>query len=137
MIQMGQEAPPFLQKLCFACGRKQHFYGSGNITQYITTTFNSPRWRPRRRPPRSSSECNYRATYGVSTCLFSRRPCCSADTGTLPAMLVVKVVVVGLPTTRTNERTNESFSHVIYNNNIRIRVFQKLLTRKIEMKICD
>ena len=29
-----------------------------------------------------------------------------------------------------NERTNESFNNVIYNNNIRIRVFLKLLTQK-------
>ena len=106
MMRLGQEAPPFLRKLCFAYGRKRHFHGSGNTTQYITTTFKSPRWCRTRRPPRSSSECNYRGGCAASTCLSSRRPCCSAVTRTLPAMVVV-VGRPGLPTTRTNEQTNE------------------------------
>ena len=64
-----EEAPPFLRKLCFACGAKRHFYGNGNIAQYITTTFNSPHWRPTRRPLSSSCDgCNDRGGCGVDNC---------------------------------------------------------------------
>ena len=49
-------------------------------------------------------------------------------------VVVEEVVVVGLPTTRTNERTNESFGYVIYNNNIRISVSKIVNTKKLKSR---
>ena len=79
-------APPFrrvslLRPICEA----PFYYGSyvlymvgsgifnGYIPQYIATTFNSPRRRPRCRPPRPSCDgCNDRWTYVSSCCPASK-----------------------------------------------------------------
>ena len=111
---------------CFCYGRylRRHFYGNyvlygvgsgnfnGNIPQYITITFNSPRRRARCRPPRPSCDgCKDHGTYVSACCPASKMSSRSAGNRTLSAMVVVVVVVVvgqrDLPTTRTNERTNE------------------------------
>ena len=124
MIRLGQ--------LCFAYGRKRHFYGSGNITQYITTTFNSPRWRPTRRTPRilfrmqlPRQMCRFRVSFLEKAVLHCEHSNSTRDGD--------GGVGGGGGTARTsdykNKRTNESFSHVIYNNSR----FLKLLTRKIEI----
>ena len=84
-----------LRKLCFACGSKRHFYGSGTIAPYITTTFNSPRWRPTRRPPRPSCDgCNAAVPCGASSCHAWKTASHSAGSQTLPAMVMAMVVVV-------------------------------------------